>query len=164
MPELGPVDHVTRPPLPWRTEPHITECGKPLDGLDGRLITTAELDRRVNQLGQARAAYTTCMTCWDTACRHRSDRPDPIGVLARELEGLRWASPVEHCRAGTKAWKHAVRRERLVGELEALAALVAAHREEFDGYLADRGEAVSLAEARATRQRRAPRPRMGGAL
>jgi hypothetical protein len=37
-----------------------------------------------------------------------------------------------------------------------ITALVEAHREEFDGYLADLGETVSLADRRAAnRQRRA---------
>ena len=33
MTALGPLDHLSRPPLLWRA-PHLTECGEPLDTID----------------------------------------------------------------------------------------------------------------------------------
>jgi len=90
MSALGPVDHVARPRLPWRSAPHLTECGKDLARFDlVRIITTNALIARIRDLGRQRAAYTTCMTCWGAARRHRSDRPDPLRVISRELEPLR---------------------------------------------------------------------------
>jgi hypothetical protein len=142
---LGPVDHLARPPLPWRHAADLTECGIPLANLDPtRVITAAALDRRIRDLGQQRTAYTTCMTCWSTAGRWRSGEPDPIQVIVREAQAVEYPG------------RHPARRDALAAEVEAIVALVAAHREEFDGYLAGRSEAVSLADRRR-------RNRSGGA-
>lgn len=158
---LGPVDHIARPPLPWRTTPTLTECGKGLVTIDAaRIITPAELTSRIGRLGQKRAAYTTCMTCWDSAERHRSGSPDPIELVIREAQAVQHSRSyppqlLERMKPGerNRAIRDASRRERLSGELEAIAALVAAHRDEFDGYLVGRSEAVSLADRRAARRR-----------
>lgn len=171
---MDPVDHVARPALSWRTCSTLTECGMDLDRLPGRVLSVDELVARVRDLGQRRAAYTTCMTCWETAGRHRSHDPDPLGPLLRELETLRWVHLPAHDpppptdrvltareQAGARA---RARRRRLVRELEAIAALIAAHRDEYDGYLAGLDETVSLAARRTARQQRAPRPRTGGTL
>lgn len=144
---VGPVDHVTRPPLPWRTDAHVTECGKPLD----------QLVARVQELGQKRAAYSTCMTCWETASRHRSDRRDLVRTLRREIEALRYVPLGFIAEPATKACTLDQRRRRLDSELEALGALVDAHREEFDGYLAGKAQTASLADRRRSRAAR-PRP------
>lgn len=172
MSKLDPVDHVARPALPWRVQPDITECGKDLARLaDDRIITPAELLRRISDLGQKRAAYTTCITCWETASRHRSDQPESIRVVLREVEALQWRGTyalgdLSHLSAARreKQLRDRERHQRLVAELEAIAALVSAHRAEFDGYLAGRDEAVSLAEHRATRREPRRQPRMGGTL
>ena len=156
MTELGPLDHLLRPALPWRQHPHLTECGKELDRVDpARLITVAELQRRIRELGQKRAAYSTCITCSETAGRHRAT--DPVDVVMRELAALRWVRD----RSQGQPWE---RRRLIATELEAVAALVAAHREEFDGYLADRAAAVSLADHRSSRRRPRAVPTMGGTL
>jgi hypothetical protein len=161
----GPLDHVARPRLPWRHDDELTECGKRISGLPAdRIITYVELAERVTVLGQQRAAYTTCMTCWDTSERHRHARAEPIQVLRREIEGLglypREPMPDEHYRSERErrsayaAWARHVRLQR---ELEAIAALVEAHRPEFDEFLAGREEAVDLASRRQRRPARGTR-------
>jgi len=160
MSTLSPVDHVARPRLPWRISPHLTECGKDLARFDlDRIITTDALIARIRDLGRQRAAYTTCMTCWETARRHRSDRPDPLRVIMRELEALRWSEDVplgdlDHLTAARReqVTRDHARRRLVAGELEALGALVTAHRAEFDDYVAGLAETVSLTDRRATRR------------
>lgn len=80
-------------------------------------------------------------------------------------EALRYAYPPssptgERGARATALW---ARRQRLEAELEAIAVLVAEHRDEFDGYLAGRDQTVSLAARRALAARRG-RPRPGGTL
>ena len=153
MTALGPLDHLSRPPLPWRA-PHLTECGKPLDTIDAsRIISRDELYKRVADIGQKRAAFSTCMTCWSTAGRWPGDSAT---ALYREV-GVVYRTPPSHydyaasrgdgeqCRDHDEA---KARRDRFVGELEAIQALIEAHREEFDGYLAGLDETVSLADRR----------------
>jgi hypothetical protein len=48
-------------------------------------------------------------------------------------------------------------RERLTNELHAIAALVAAHRDEFDDFIAGLANTTSLDAARRDRRRRAAR-------
>ena len=142
MTPLGPLDHLARPPLPWRLRATLTECGRPLAELDPARVITAEiLRRRVRDLGKQRAAYTTCMTCADTAQRWRSIDPDPLTLLLREAESVQYLSP-----------RTADRRAALTVEIDAITALVAAHRAEFDDYLTGRAETVSLAARRRTRR------------
>ena len=145
-----PVDHIDRPLPPWRAG-RLTECGLDADGLGGRVISTSEAADRVRRLGQQRAAFTLCMTCASTADRHRrvgaaagaTWATDPIGVLARDVDRARWRDG-EH-------------RARFEAELRAVGALIEAHRDEFDGYLAGLAETTSLADARRARQRRRER-------
>lgn len=150
--KVGPVDHITRAVLPWRTEPEWTECGKPVTNLAGRLLTRAEAAARIKAIGKQRAAFSLCMTCVFTSDRQRNlygHTEDPVGVVARATGAVRHAAPPWNGREVTKDWRE---RERLTAEFEAIAALIAAHREEFDGYLAGREQTVSLADRR--RQRR----------
>lgn len=122
-----PRDHVQRPSLPWR-EDDRTECGKPCNDVRS-VISRDELLLRVRRDGIQRAAYSTCMTCLETANRWKDWAADPVDVMAREFYGGR-------------------RHERMGDELRAIAALIAAHREEFDSYLAGLGQTVSLDAAR----------------
>ena len=153
MTALGPLDHLSRPPLPWRA-PHLTECGKSLDTIDpSRIVSRDELRKRVADIGQKRAAFSTCMTCWSTAGRW----PDDSGTaLYREMQVV-WRTPPSYYdyeprrSEGEARRSHdeaKARRDRFVGELEAIQALIEAHREEFDGYLAGLDETVSLADHR----------------
>ena len=153
MTALGPLDHLSRPPLPWRA-PHLTECGKPLDTIDaGRIISRDQLRKRVADIGQKRAAFSTCMTCWATAGRWPDD---PATALYREV-GVVWRTPPSYydfaprSSEGEDRRSHdeaKARRDRFVGELEAIQALIEAHRGEFAAYLAGLDETVSLADRR----------------
>lgn len=119
-----PVDHIMRPQLPWRAgDAEITECG--YDATKVKTLTRADFARRLKDLGMKRTAMLTCMTCVDTARNWGTWDDDPRHALQREIT---W----EHggyCRARTD------RGERLRDELLAIAALVDAHRDEFDGHI-----------------------------
>lgn len=133
----SPRDHVHRPDLPWR-DGGLTECGKPANDV-GSVITREELRQRIQRDGIQRAAYSTCMTCLDASRRWKDWAGDPVDVMAREFYGGR-------------------RFDRLGDELRAIAALVAEHREEFDGYLAGLAATVDLDAVRQARLR-SRRPR-----
>lgn len=127
-----PVEHVIRAALPWRADEY-TECGRPLNDIT-KAITRDELRKRVADLGKTRAAMLTCITCAQAAARHRIWEEDPVDAIRREV----WGQEVE----------------RFGDELRALAALVAAHPDEFDGYLTGLAATSSLSAARARRLRR----------
>lgn len=114
-----PVDHILRVPLPWREASEITECG--LEAVRGQFITREAFVQRVKELGQQRAALLTCMTCAQTAGRHGIWADDPRQGIAREIE---WE--------GSGRWSHRDRGQHLKDELLAIAALIEAHRDEFD--------------------------------
>lgn len=151
--KVGPVDHITRSRLPWRTRVDLTECGKPTADLAGRLLTRDEAAARINRIGRQRAAFTLCMTCATTSDRHQGPaETDAVAAVHRAMQSVRHAYPPEFTREETPQWRE---RQRLNDELEAIAALIAAHREEFDGYLAGLQQTVSLAERRSQRRTRA---------
>lgn len=136
------MEHVERPPLPWRSIER-TECGLPVAGHP--VISRDDFVAKVKAQGKQRAAFTTCMTCWETALRWPTWEQDPVQRLSRETYGGRIDV---HFRA----------------ELTAIAALVAAHRDEFDDMLSGLAETVSLADRRtAHRRRTADHPRGRGA-
>lgn len=112
-----PVDHVLRPSLPWRRSVAITECG--YDASKVPTITRAEYLSRQKDLGQQRCAMVTCMTCANTVRNWSTWEEDPRKAIGREVE---WEA----------GWRHANRGNRLKDELVAIAALIDAHREEFD--------------------------------
>lgn len=152
--KLGPVDHITRPILPWRTEPDLTECGKAVTAYPGRLLTREEAAARIKKIGRKRAAFSLCMTCVETSDRHRNQHgheTDIVHVVARATAGVQYAYAPYPDRAPTALW---LERQRLVAELEAINALISAHREEFDGYLSGREETVSLDDRRVQRRAR----------
>jgi hypothetical protein len=157
--KVGPVDHIARLALPWRTEAEHTECGKRFDDVDNRLVTVDDVRARVARIGKQRAAFTVCMTCWDTVTRWAgAGGRDTLGAIEREIQGTQYARPPHPGdRNPMKAQRMWARRQRLEAEIEALAALVEAHREEFDGYIAGRAEAVSLADRRRERRMRGVR-------
>jgi len=153
--DLGPLDHLARPALPWRA-PHLAECGKPLDALGGRIVSRDELRRRVADIGQQRAVFTTCMTCWETADRWSDDGVTAVHREAKDMYRGHSSGWQEYS-FRTEAERHqfglrVARRDRFVAELEAIEALIGAHREEFEGYLAGRAETVSLAARRSARK------------
>lgn len=131
-----PLDHVRRPDLPWRVSA-LTECGKPTRDVKSYIERDALL-RRLREWGKQRTSLHTCMTCWETSSRWPEFADKPIAAITREVYGGR-ADP------------------RFEAELRALAALVLAHREEFDDFLTGLDETISLADHRriAARRRRA---------
>jgi hypothetical protein len=137
---LGPLEHVARPMPPWRrAEQMLTECG--LNASDHPTISRDEFIARRQRWGQQRVAMVMCMTCCGAFDREAVWTQDPVAVVRRETYGQR-------------AFKdNPVFRE----ELWALAALVAAHREEFDALLDGSAEAARFAALRQARARRARR-------
>ncbi len=113
-----PVDHILRPSLPWRTEAAITECG--YDASKVKALTRPEYIQRFKEMGRQRTALLTCMTCSQTADRWGTWEDDPRKAMAREIN---W-----EC-----GYRRNDRGERLKDDLLAVAALIEAHREEFDG-------------------------------
>jgi hypothetical protein len=120
-----PVDHIIRPLLPWRSsEGSVTECG--YDASKVKALTREEFFQREKDLGKQRAAMITCMTCADASRRWNTWETDPCQAMAREIAWERG----EWYRARTD------RGDRLKQELTAVAALIEAHREEFDNTIA----------------------------
>lgn len=135
-------DHVVRAQLPWRTD-QLTECGRELNDV-ASFITRDQLIGRVKEHGQQRTAFTVCMTCWTTASSHRYNwNSDPIATIAREAS--RCGGSYGHASPSPE-------RSQLVAELRAIAALIDAHRDEFDGYITGLAETTSLTAARKARR------------
>lgn len=128
-----PVDHILRPQLPWRIGPGITECGYSAEKVP--TLTRAAYFERLKDMGQQRCAMVTCMTCSDTARRWATWDEEPRHAMQREIE---WEAG-----GGYRFRRGDERGVRLRDELLAVAALIEAHREEFDAHIA------------ATEQRRA---------
>lgn len=142
-----PVDHIERPSLPWRQpgEGAITECG--FDATKVKTLARTEFFQREKELGQQRTAMLTCMTCSQTAKRWGRWSDDPRLAMQREIEweGVRWSSEK--------------RGQRLKDELFAIAALIEAHRDEFDAHLATTEQRREwLAKKAAMEQRPKPTP------
>lgn len=158
MSTVGPVDHIARRALPWRTEPQLTECGKPIGELGDRVVSREVIRTRVKDVGKQRAAFTTCMTCWSTSDRWtgETEEHDLITTVSREVNALQHAAPPRPVHfqyretalprdRDVEMWE---RHQHLARELRAIAALVEAHRDEFDGYLAGLADTVNLADRR----------------
>lgn len=119
-----PVDHILRPSLPWRAgEPGITECG--FDASKVKTLTRDEAKQRFKDLGRQRTAMMTCMTCIDTANRWGTWDDDQRQAMDREI-AWEWGG-------GYRARED--RGCRLKDELIAIAALIEAHRDEFDSHI-----------------------------
>lgn len=119
-----PVDHIERPRLPWRDSGSITECG--FDASKVKTLTREEFFAREKELGQQRCAMLTCMTCSQTAQRWGKWGDDPRMALQREIEWERggyWGGRTD-------------RGQLLKDELLAIAALIEAHRDEFEATVA----------------------------
>lgn len=159
MTTVGPVDHIARSALPWRTAPHLTECGKDVAGLGSRVVSRAVIEARIRDVGKMRAAYSTCMTCVSTASRHapRQHGDEHLNAITREISALAYARPPREAPSGGPGDEHDqwlwTRRKQLVAEVEAIVALVQAHPDEFQGYLSGLGETVSLADRRTAKRR-----------
>jgi hypothetical protein len=104
-----------------------------------RVVSRETIQKRIRDIGKQRAAFTTCMTCATTSDRYQGL---PLSSLARETSAIQYVEPYH---APDPQWD---RKKRLLGELEAIKALVSAHRDEFDGYLAGLADTVNLADRR----------------
>lgn len=136
-----PVDHILRPQLPWRSDGAITECG--FDASKVKALTRAEFFQRVKDMGQQRTAMITCMTCSNTAGRWGTWDDDPRKALEREIA---WE--------GAGRWAREDRGQRLKDELLAIAALIEAHRDEFDASVAAAVQRREWIEKKAARESR----------
>lgn len=114
-----PVDHILRPQLPWRSA-SITECGYNAEKVSA--LSREDYFARVKAIGKQRSAMLTCMTCAGTAERWGTWEDDPRRAIEREVQ---WEA----------GWSRADRGNQLRDELVAIAALIEAHREEFDAII-----------------------------
>lgn len=130
MVEQLPLEHVERAALPWREE-NLTECGLPTAGHP--VITRDQWIEKVKRQGKQRAAFTTCMTCWDAARRNAAWADDPVRAVERAASDWR-------------------RKDQLSDELRAIALLVDAHRDEFRETLAGLGNVTDLTARRRARR------------
>ncbi len=140
-----PVDHIVRPSLPWRNDIGITECG--YDASKVKAITRQEFFQRVKALGQQRCAMLTCMTCSDTARRWGSWADDPRAAVGREISwerGELWGRGRDD------------RETRLKDELVAIAALIEAHREEFESIIETNSQRREWLQKKAEMKRKPP--------
>ena len=112
-----PVDHILRACLPWRSDASVTECG--LDASSVQPIAREQFAERVKEMGQQRASLFTCMVCAQTVRNWKTWEQDPRSVVEREII---WE------KQGGSLNKHGL---RFHDELIAIAALIAAHPEEF---------------------------------
>ena len=131
------LEHILRAEPAWRRVSQRTECGL-LVAKTERVLSRADAVAKLKRLGQERFAMTTCMTCTSRAHYGRSLAEDwahrPTAIIARECVGSGFDGD-----------------SLLHRELRAITALIEAHRDEFDGYLAGLAEAVSLNEWKGKR-------------
>lgn len=151
-----PVDHILRPQLPWRSpaDAAITECG--YDASKVKTLTREEFFQREKEFGKQRMAMLTCMTCSDTARRWGRWGDDPRLALQREIEWERG----QHYYARSRE----DRGERLKDELIAVAALIEAHREEFEATITANVQRRDWLEKKAALGNRKPPDRPRGTL
>jgi len=143
-----PVDHILRPRLPWRApdEAPITECG--YDASKVKTLTRGEFFQREKELGKQRTAMLTCITCADTARRWGRWQDDPRLALQREIEWERGGAYYSRGRDD--------RGRRLRDELEAISALIEAHRQEFLDHISAGERQREWLEKKAAMAKRTP--------
>lgn len=134
------LTHITRTGLPWRAADR-TVCGKPISQYPAQLvINLADAQAMQRRLGQQRFALAICMTCAHNVGHWAEWDANPVMRFQREVNGN-----------GMGRDRHDELIER---ELRAIAALIAAHRDEFDDMvtaLAD-GSVVTMQQLRRQRQ------------
>lgn len=136
---MSEITHIERSTLPWRPE-RKTECG--LDVPRHPAWTRQEAGAKQKEMGAQRFSLFCCMTCLHTVQRHSTWQDDPASCLVRHAGSMtmRWGRDTEEKR-------------RFRDELLAIAALIEAHREEFDGLVAGYSEVVDIADARRQKRR-----------
>lgn len=129
-----PLEHVARPLIPWSTRPGRTECGRQVNDV-AAVVDLARFVAKLNRQGKTRAAMTTCMTCW-TRLQYGAHSWDksPVEVLDRDLGRYD-------------------ERDVITVELRALAALVEAHRDEYDDLIGGLQDTTDLAQRRRDKRR-----------
>jgi hypothetical protein len=134
------LDHVLRPPLPWR-DTNMTECG--IDPTGKKVLTNEQFLLRCKEYGQQRTAMVTCMTCLNTVQRWLNSQ-GLTAQVGREIDrvGGKWYGRGDLQADGGL----------LENELRAIQLLVNEHREEFDAALAAMTGATSLDQVRARRR------------
>lgn len=140
-----PLHHIERPSLPWRPE---TKTGCGLDVAAVPTWTRDEARAAARKLGRQRFSLFACMTCTTVFGNSPEWDSDPAGCLARICSRYTNNS---YYREPAFAQQQ---REQLAAELRAIAALIDAHRDEFDETVAGLSQAPSLDQKRRARQRR----------
>lgn len=115
-----PLTHISRTPLPWR-DPGKTVCGHPIAQYPDHLVVNlADARAMQKRLGKQRFALAICMTCAHNVGHWASWDENPFGRMQREVTGGGFGK----------------REPELEAELRAIATLIAARRDEFDGLVA----------------------------
>lgn len=126
------LTHIERSPLPWRPE-RATECG--LDATKHPTWSRDEAQAKQQEMGKQRFSLFVCMTCMGTASRHYTWEDDPASCLVRHAQPMA---------LGVYRRDHTEEKRRFADELRAIAALIEAHRDEFDALVHDLGDVVDL--------------------
>ena len=119
--------HIERPALPWR-ETKRTLCGRDLSSFKEQVLT---IDEARTVMRATATADVICSVCWgrEWRCQHREWGKRAVLAMEWECMSPNWPAGLDSRRSA-----------RLEAELQAIADLIAAHREEFDG-LVDQYEA-----------------------
>lgn len=134
-----PLDHIERACLPWRNDA-LTECGRPLADVKAWITRDAYI-ARLKEHGSRRTAFTVCQTCASCIQHTKTWQQSPAAVIQRESGKTGWFGETDEGK-------------RLSRELRAIAALIEAHRDEFDDYLTGLDATINLADrARVKRTR-----------
>lgn len=133
-----PVAHLPRPVPPWEEVRH-THCGRPIADVVKMGTAEAYLALAKRQ-GKRRAAYDYCQTCTDRlAYANGSWEMNATAIM------IDWLGRTRYSNDGT--------RFEVTASLHALAALVDAHRDEFEAHRdATKQGIVSLNQRRAERK------------
>ncbi len=115
MPEL--LDHVSRISPSWATTLPLTECGRRIDDT-GSTITFDEMAEKFKRQGKQRAGMSSCMTCINRVSYGQEEGDDIVSRVSAYLTRTH------------RVWGE------IAHELEAIDALVAAHRDEYDDLVA----------------------------
>ncbi len=129
-------EHIVRSTVPWR-EPSLTECGRSLVDV-AKVLTFDQAKAKVDREGKQRALYSMCQTCVSTTNRNPGWASDPAAVLHRTYPAISWHRDSPEAIATRR-------------ELEAIAALIAAHRVEFDALVTGMADVTDLRDRRRTR-------------
>ena len=125
-----PLAHVARAKLPWRASPNLTECGLAMESV-AEAISRDDFIARVKRDGERRAAYSTCMTCWE-ACKHNPGNQDAatIDSVARYVDRVRW--------------NRRAMREEFLADMHAISVLVERYADEFEELVQDYRQVVRV--------------------